>query len=123
MLNIKRGTSVISLVLCGVALTLVVSALVVATSNSAMYRAQMIAENNSKVIEHSAYTKVYTLSEVKTIAKQAFTNNYLALYDNEVGMSGFEALVIGEMRQTVPQEQLDNYNIYVTRDGIEVQYK
>ena len=123
MLNKKRGASVISLVLCGVALTLVVSALVVATNNSAMYRAQMIAENNSKVIENSAYTRVYTLNEVKAIAKQAFANNYLALYDNEVGMQGFEALVIGDMKQTVPQEQLDNYNIYVTRDGIEVQYK
>ena len=123
MLNRKRGTSVISLVLCGVALTFVVAALVVATSNSAMYRAQMIAENNSKVIENSAYTKVYTLNEVKSIAKQAFANNYLALYDNEVGMQGFEALVINEMKKTIPQEQMDNYNIYVTRDGIEVQYK
>ena len=123
MLNKKRGASVISLVLCGVALTLVVASIVVATNNSSAYRAQLIAENNSKVIENSAYTKVYTLSEVKAIAKQAFANNYLTLYDNEVGMSGFEALVIGEMKETIPQEQLDSYNIYVTRDGIEVQYK
>ena len=123
MLNRKKGTSAISLVLCGVALVLVTAALVVATNSSAMFRAQMIADNNSNVVENSAYTKVYTLGDVKSIAKQAFANNYLSLYDNKVGITEFKELVIGEIKQIIPEEQLNNYNIYITQDEIEVQYK
>jgi hypothetical protein len=123
MLNTKKGASAISLVLCGVAMAFIVSALIVATNNSAMSKAQVIAQKEINVVEDLAYTKVYTLNEIKIVAKQAFANNYLSLYDNEVDMAGFEALVVGEMQQTIPQEQLDNYNIFVSQDGVEVQHK
>ena len=123
MLNTKKGASAISLVLCGVAVAFIVAALVVATNNAAMFKAQMIAQKATNVVEDSAYTKVYTLNEIKIVAKQAFANNYLSLYDNVVSMTGFEALVIGEIQETIPQEQLENYNIFVSQDGVEVQHK
>ena len=123
MLNRKKGASAISLVLCGMALSLVVAALVVATNNSAAFKAQMIAEKQTSIIENSAYTKVYSLSEIKAVAKEAYVNNYLLLFDEEIGISDFEALILGEIQLTIPYEQLENYNIFVTQDGIEVQYK
>lgn len=123
MLKVKRGASIISLALCAVALTLVTTALVVATNNSAIFRAQMIERNQSQVVESSAYTKVYKISEVRNIARQAFANNYLSFYDNEVNLEGFEALVLGEMMQQIPQNQLENFVIQVTSDGVNVQYK
>ena len=121
-MNKKRGVSIISLALCAVAITLVTTALVVATNNSAMYRAQMFRNENTQQIESSAYTKIYTLNEVRNIARQAFANNYLDFYDGNVGLSGFEALIIGEMMQQIPLKQLEDYNIYVVDDGVFVEY-
>ena len=123
MYRFKRGTSIISLALCAVAITLVTTALVIATNNSAMYRAQRVLEKQAKVIETSAYTKIYKLSEVKNIARQAFANNYLSFYDSEVDLEGFEALVLGEMMQQIPLNQLENYIVDVSHDGVDVQYK
>lgn len=123
MLKTKKGVSALSLVLCTVVVGLVVVALIVATNNSAAFRAQLTAKNQSDVVENSAYTKVYSLDEVKAIARQSFANNYILLYEGQVDMTGFEALIIGEMEQQIPARQLTNYNIFVTQDGIEVQSK
>lgn len=123
MLNLKKGTSVISLVLCAVAITLVTTALVVATNNSAIFRAQMIKNKETQPLESYAYVKVYNINEVESIARQAYANSYLAFYDNEVDLEGLEALVIGEMMQEIPQNQLENYIIQVTIDGVSVQHK
>lgn len=123
MIKTKKGASIISLTICTVVVALVTTALVFANRNSAMYRAQLLQEKNSQVVEKTAYTKVYSLSEVTSIARQAYANNYLSFYDNEVDLTGFEALVIGEMMQQIPQDQLDNYNITVTVDGVNVEYK
>lgn len=121
MLRNKRGLSIISLVLCAVALTFIISALVVATNNSARYRAYLIADKQPIIEESQAYSKVYTKSEVINMARQAFANNYLDLYDGKVDLKGFEALVIGEMMQTIPMEQLEEYNITITKDGVNVE--
>ena len=118
----KQGASIISLALCAVAMTLVTTALVLSTNNAAEYKAYQMAKEN-KVVESSAYTKVYRLSEVRTVAKQAFADSYLAFYDKEVNLEGLEALVLGEMMQTIPQNQLENYEIIVTSDGVDVEYK
>jgi len=122
MLRSKKGASIISLALCAVAITLVTTALVVATNNSAEYRASKMVKNNY-VVESSAYSKTYRLTEVEQVAKQAFANNYLSFYDKEVDLEGFYALVVGEMMETIPQNQLENYNIIVTSDGVDVEYK
>ena len=122
MLKGKRGVSIISLCLCAVAIMFVVSAVVVTTNNSAMCEAERIV-SQTKVVESSAYTKVYKISEVETIARQAFVNNYLAYYDGEVDLLEFEALVLGEMAQTIPMRQLDNYAVFVSADGVEVEYR
>lgn len=123
MLKVKRGASIISLALCAIAITLITTALVIAQNNSAVYRAQMVENSQSQIIDSSAYTKVYKLSEVRNIARQAFANNYLSFYDNEVNLEGLEALVIGEMMHTIPQEQLESFVVEVTPDGVDVQYK
>ena len=122
MINKKRGVSIISLTLCAVAITLVTTALVVATNNSAMYRAQKYINENTKQVESYAYTKIYSISEVTNIARQAFANNYLSFYDGEVDLDGFEALILGEMMQQIPVNQLENYNINVVDDGVFVEY-
>lgn len=120
MLRVKTGASIISLCLCAVAVSFIVSALVVATNNSAMYRAELIASKQNNIIENSAYIKVYEKGEIIAIARQAFANNYLDYYDGEVDLEGLEALVIGEVMQTIPLKQLDGYEIYVTADGVNV---
>ena len=120
MSNTKKGVSVVSLALCVVAVSLIVAALVVTTNNAAMLKAQEVQNN---VIEDSAYIKVYTLEEVKTIAKQAYVNNYLSLYEGQVDLAGFEMLVIKEMQKQVPIGQLNGFNVFVSPDGIEVQAK
>lgn len=123
MLKNKRGVSIISLVLCAVSVVLIISAVVVATNNSLMYRAYLIANRyvNETEAENLAYSKIYTKHEVIDIARQAFVNNYLSLYDNEVDFEGFKALVIGEMMQTIPINQLEDYNINITQDGVIVE--
>ena len=119
----KKGASIISLALCAVVLAFVTTALVVATNNSAMYRASKIAEEQNIVIETSSYTKVYRLNEVTNIARQAYVDNYLSFYDKEVDIDGFTALVMGDIMQKVPANQLENYNITVTEDGVHVENK
>lgn len=121
MLKSKRGASIISLALCAVTVGFVIAAVVVAVNNSATLRAQLIADSQKNVVESSAYTKVYEKYEVVTIARQAFANNYLQLYDGKVDLEGFKALVIGEMMQTIPMEQLEEYNITITEDSISVE--
>lgn len=119
MKTVKKGASIISLAICAVAITLVTTALVVATNNSAAYRAsRMIKEN--KVVESYAYVKTYSLEEVQKEARQAYANNYLSFYDKQVDLDGFYALVVGEMMQLIPQNQLDDYEIIVTSDGVDV---
>lgn len=123
MLNLKKGTSIISLVVCAVAITLVTTALVVTTNNSATLRAKMFKDEQAQKVESYAYTKVYTINEVRNIARQAYVNNYLAFYNNEVSLERFEELVIGAMMKQIPQNQLEDYVVQVTPDGIYVQYK
>ena len=123
MFNLKKGTSVISLILCAVAISLVTTALVVATNNSAVFRAQMLEREQTKNVESNAYTKVYKIDEVGSIARQAYVNNYLTFYNNEVNLQEFEQLIIQEMVQQIPQNQMGNYIIQVTPDGVYVQYK
>lgn len=120
MLKNKNGVSIISLVLCAVAVGLVTTALVVATNNSAEFRAARIMEKQNTIVDSSAYVKVYNLNEVENVAKQAYVDNYLSYYNKEVTLLGFEALVLGQMQETIPVKQLDNFTIYVTSDGIEV---
>lgn len=123
MLKNKNGASIISLALCAVAITLVTTALVLAQNNSEVYRAQMIERRQSQIVESSAYTRVYKLSEVRNMARQAFANNYLSFYDNEVDLEGFEALIIGELMQTIPQDQLEDFVFEVKPDGVNVEHK
>ena len=123
MFNLKKGTSVISLVLCAVVIALVTTALVVATNNSAVFRAQMLEKEQLQKVETHAYTKVYVINEVRNIARQAYVNNYITFYNNEVNLQEFEQLIIQEMVQQIPQNQMENYVIQVTPDGVYVQYK
>lgn len=120
MLKFKKGTSIISLALCAVAIIMVTCALVIATNNSAIYRAREILKQQNKPTQMDAYVKIYTKSEIETVARQAFANNYLAFYDNVVNIEGFEALVIGEIMQTIPEEQLEAYEINVTPDRVNI---
>lgn len=122
MLRKKAGTSIISLVLCFVAIALVTTALVVANNNSAKYKAKQVAKEQLKV-DSLAYVKVYTLDEVKQIAKQSFADNYLSLYENEVSLAEFEALVLGDVANKITLKELDKYAIYVTPEGVTVEYK
>ena len=123
MLNGKKGASIISLALAAVALTLTTTALVIATNNSAMYRYEKAKRQQVKEIDRVAYVKVYTLDEVKSVARQAYVDNYLSFYEKEVDLQGLEALVIGEMMEHIPQNQLDKYSIIVTDDSINVAMK
>lgn len=116
----KKKTSIISLALCALAIVLICAALVITTNNSAAYRASQL---NSSVVDRSAYVKVYVLEEVQEIAKQAYADNYLAYYDGEVKITGFENLIMAQILRTVPNNQLENYNIFVYNDGITVEYK
>ena len=120
MLKDKKGTSIISLALCAVAISLVTTALVVATNNAAMYRAQKMTYNNTKVVETSAYKDTDRVENIRNIANQAFVNNYLSFYDKQVDLEGFKVLVIGEMMQTIPQNELEDYIIDITADGVKV---
>lgn len=123
MSNGKSGVAILSLILCTLVVGLVFAALAVATNNSAIFKAKLAVEKQNGVIENSAYIKVYTLEEIKAVARQAYANNYLALYEEQVDMSGFITLVLNEMNNTVPREQLSKYNVFVSQDGIEVQAK
>ena len=122
MKMMKKGASIISLALCVVAITLVTTALVVATNNSAEYRASKTVKEN-RVVESYAYVKTYSLAEVETIARQAYANNYLSFYDKEVDLEGLYALVVGEMMQVIPQNQLEDYDIIITSNGVDVKQK
>lgn len=119
----NREVSVISITLCAIAITLVTTALVIATGNSATFRASMVKEQENNVVESSEYTKIYKLSEVQSLARQAYVDNYLSFYDKAVDLEGFKALVVGDLMQLVPENQLENYSITVTIDGVDVQYK
>lgn len=121
MIKNKKGVSIISLVLCAVMVMFVVSAVAVATNNSAILRVREIARNQNNVEESLAYTRTYSKDQVMSVARQAFVNNYIELYDGKVDLEGFEALVIGEMMQTIPAEQLEEYNIIITEDGIYIE--
>ena len=123
MLKNKNGASIISLAMCLVAITLVISALVVATNNSARYAAeQVVAKSKKTVVEESlASTRVYTKAEVVAVARQAFANSYLALHNEEVDLEGFEALVIGEMMQILPINEIEKYDIHITKNGVTVE--
>lgn len=123
MFNLKKGTSAISLGLCAIAITLVTTALVIATNNSAKFRAQMLEKEQVKSVESSAYTKVYKIDEVRSIARQAYVNNYLDFYKNKVNLQKFEQLIIQEMVGQIPQNQMESYVVEVTPDGVYVQYK
>lgn len=118
----KKGTSIISLTLCAVALALVTSALVIANNNSAMYKLNEIAKDEIKPVETTAYVKIYSVDEVETVARQAFVDNYLSYWDEEVDLEGFTALVIGDVMRKIPLNQLDDFNIVVTEDGVKVNY-
>lgn len=122
-MNEKKNVSIISLALCAVAITLVTAALVVARMNDIDYKAQMMQEKQPQQVETQAYVKVYKLQEVVNIARQAYADNYLSFYDKQVDLEGFEVLVIGEMMQNIPHNQLEDYEIKVTSDGVDVQYK
>ena len=122
MFNGKRGASIISLALAAIAIAFTTTALVVATNNAARYRANSTLKKQVDIVETSAYTKVYSLSEVTQIAKQAYVNNYLSFYDKQVDLEGFEALVIGEMMHQIPLQQLEDYVIEVTYDGVDVEH-
>ena len=113
----KRGASIISLALSFIAISLVVAALVVALNNTREYN---MAKQEDEAFDSLAYVKVYTKSEIEKVARQAFANNYLSFYDKEVDLEGLEALVIGEIEETVPASQLDNFEIIVTSDGVDV---
>lgn len=121
MLNKKTGASIISLALATVAIALTTSALVIATNNSAMYRYEKAQRNQHKVVESVAYKKVYRLDEVKSIARQAYANNYASYYNKQVDLDGFKALVIGEMMEKIPQNQLEDYIINITSYEINVE--
>ncbi|MBQ8042757.1 MAG: hypothetical protein IJ272_01230 [Clostridia bacterium] len=123
MLKAKRGASIISLALATVAIALTTTALVVATNNAALYRAQVIENKQPVNVETTAYVKIYSLSKVRSIARQAYANNYLSFYDNKVDLEGFEALVIGEMMEQIPQNQLEKYEIIITSDSVDVEVR
>lgn len=123
MLKRKVGASVISLTLAVVAIALITSALVIATNNSAVYRYEKAKKSQVKTVESVAYTKVYTIGEVRSIARQAYANNYLAYWNNDVDLDGFKALVIGEMMEQVPQNQLESFVVIITNDSIDVEFK
>lgn len=120
----ERPVSIISLTLCAIAITLITSALVVAKLNHESYLAESYRkENVVNVVETKAYVKIYSLGEVRSIARQAFVDNYLSFYDNEVDLEGFEALILGDMLNKIPEQQLYDYVVSVTADGVDVQYK
>ena len=119
-MNNKRGVSLISIILCFVAISLVTAALVVAINNAADYRISSIAKNAVEIIDSSAYIKVYTKNEIDAIARQAFADNYLTYYDGVVDVEGLEALVISDIQEKVPEAQLENYEIIVTQNGVDV---
>lgn len=120
MINLKKGTSIISLVLCAVIISLVTAALVVTLNNTREYNL-VKARQNELSVENSAYVRVYTKSEVEQVARQAFADNYLSFYDKEVDLEGFEALVMGDILNEIPKYELDKYIVTVTADGIDVE--
>lgn len=116
----KKGASIISLAICALAITLVTTALVVATNNSAIYNAELMAREQNKITETSAYTEIYSLEQVTKIARQAFVDNYLSFFDKQVNLEEFIALVMGDIMEEVPSKQLNAYDIIVTEDGVDV---
>lgn len=118
MLRLKKGASIISLGLCLVAVCLVTSALVVAKKNDYEYKASLV--NN---VENNAYVKVYTLDEVKSIARQAYVDEYLPFADGEITITTLKENVVENMKKTVPDEQLESFEIFVYDDGITVEYR
>ena len=121
MLGRKRGISIISLSLSIVAMGLVATALIVTTNNVAENRARAVKP--VRFVESSAYTKVYTKQEVENIAIKSFVDNYLPYYDGEITLVELEALVLGDLMQRIPKEQLDNYVVRITGDTVEVDNK
>lgn len=122
MFREKSGASAISLILCGVIITLVTTALVVATLNSGINRAQM-NEKQVNQMETLSYSKVYNIGEIRNIAKQSYVNNFISFYEGEVSLQEFKQLVLKDIMQAVPQEQLQEYVVNVTPDGVNVEYK
>ena len=119
-MNKKRGASIISIALCFIAISLVTGALAVAVWNDMSYKMNSMALRDSVVMDSSAYIKIYTKNEIVGVARQAFADNYLTFYDGVVDLEGLEALVIGQMEETVPRAQLDNYEVIVTANGVDV---
>lgn len=117
MEKLKKGTSIISITLCLVALVLVTSALVIAKRNDNIYKASLV-----KTEEH-AYVRVYSLDEVKHIARQAYADNYLSFVDGKTTITQFKKDVENEIKKVVPSTQIESFNIYVYEDGVDVQYK
>lgn len=116
MIKSKKGTSIISITLCLVALVLVTSALVIAKRNDSIYKASLVKT------EEDAYVKVYSLDDIKSIAKQSYVDNYLPFADGKISFFQFRQNVENEISKIVPFEQLVKVNIYVYKDGIDVQY-
>ena len=123
MLKNKKGASAISLILCAIVISILTVAIVVAASNSATFRANERAKKEAKILNSQAYTKVYTLEEVQEIAKQAFVDNYISFYEEEVSFTEFKDLILAQINKTIPSSQMVKYNVYVYNDGVTVQYK
>ena len=54
--------------------------------------------------------------------KVAIPESFDSFNDNEVNLEGLEALVIGDLMQIIPQDQLNNFLITVTADSVDVIY-
>lgn len=118
MLRLKKGASIISLGLCLVAVCLVTSALVVARKNNYEYKASL-----EKSVEDNAYVKVYTLDEVNQIARRAYVDEYLQFAEGKVTISTLKENVLLNMQNTIPYDQLLNFDVFVFDDGVTVEYK
>lgn len=118
MLRLKKGASIITLGLCLVAVCLVTSALVVAKKNDYEYKASLLKEK-----ETNAYVKVYTLEEVKDVARKAYVDEYLPFAEEKITITTLKENVIENIKKTIPSEQLENFNVFVFEDGITVEYR
>ena len=120
---LKRGVSVISLVICAVVITLTVSALVIANNNSAIFKASMKNKDNVDILESSAYTDVYTPEQVEQIAIDAYVDEYMDFYEGKMSVEELAALVRENMLDKIGENELDKYEIVVHENSIEVNKK
>ena len=118
MLRFKKGASIISLGLCLVAVCLVTSALVVTRKNNYEYKASL-----EKNVEDNAYVKVYTLDEVNQVARQAYVDEYIQFAEGTITITTFRDNVLANMQNTIPSDQLLNFNVFVFDDGVTVEYR